>query len=92
MTWTPPALTASVVPGFPSALRERVWVGEGPQIACAYQGIKVLEYFAQLPSCLIGVEAYGSAHYWARESAMPVARSCRHIEAACETAGGYDQK
>jgi transposase len=28
---------------------------------------KVLEYFAQLPSCVIGIEACGSAHYWARE-------------------------
>ena len=28
---------------------------------------KVLEFFAQLPVCLIGMEACGSAHYWARE-------------------------
>jgi transposase len=28
---------------------------------------KVLEYFARLPPCLIGIEACGSAHYWARE-------------------------
>ena len=28
---------------------------------------KVLEYFAQLPPCVIGIEACGSAHYWARE-------------------------
>src|SRR5690242_18849562 len=28
---------------------------------------KVLEHFAQLPPCLIGIEACGSAHYWARE-------------------------
>ena len=28
---------------------------------------KVLEYFAQLPPCLIGMEACGGAHYWARE-------------------------
>jgi transposase len=27
---------------------------------------KVLEYFAQLVPCLIGMEACGSAHYWAR--------------------------
>ena len=25
------------------------------------------EYFAQLPSCLIGIEACGASHYWARE-------------------------
>jgi transposase len=28
---------------------------------------KVLEYFAQLPACLIGMEACGGAHYWDRE-------------------------
>lgn len=28
---------------------------------------KLREYFAQLPACLIGIEACGTAHYWARE-------------------------
>jgi transposase len=28
---------------------------------------KVLTYFAHLPSCLVGWEACGGAHYWARE-------------------------
>ena len=28
---------------------------------------KVLEFFATLPPCLIGIEACGGAHYWARE-------------------------
>jgi transposase len=28
---------------------------------------QVLGYFANLPTCLIGIEACGSAHYWARE-------------------------
>jgi transposase len=28
---------------------------------------KVLEYFAQLPPCLIGMEACAGSHYWARE-------------------------
>jgi len=28
---------------------------------------KVLEFFVQLPPCLIGMEACGSAHYWARK-------------------------
>jgi hypothetical protein len=28
---------------------------------------KVLPYFAQLPPCLIGLEACGGTHYWARE-------------------------
>ena len=28
---------------------------------------EVLEFFAQLPPCLIGIEACGGAHYWGRE-------------------------
>lgn len=28
---------------------------------------KVLEFFANLPPCLIGLEACGGSHYWARE-------------------------
>jgi len=28
---------------------------------------KVLDYFVQLPCCIIGIEACGGAHYWARE-------------------------
>jgi transposase len=28
---------------------------------------KVLELFAGLPPCLVGMEACGSAHHWARE-------------------------
>src|SRR3954447_18345533 len=28
---------------------------------------KVLEFFADLPRCVIGLEACGGAHYWARE-------------------------
>jgi transposase len=28
---------------------------------------KGLPYFAQLPLCLVGLEAWGGAHYWARE-------------------------
>jgi transposase len=30
---------------------------------------EVLKFFANLPVCLIGMEACGSAHYWAREIA-----------------------
>ena len=26
---------------------------------------KVLEFFATLPACLVGLEACGAAHYWA---------------------------
>jgi len=28
---------------------------------------QVLEYFANLPPCLVGMEACGSSHHWARE-------------------------
>src|SRR6202048_1750410 len=28
---------------------------------------KLLEFFASLPRCLVGLEASGSAHHWARE-------------------------
>lgn len=28
---------------------------------------KVLEFFANLPACVVGLEACGGAHYWARE-------------------------
>ncbi|MCH8465028.1 MAG: IS110 family transposase, partial [Roseinatronobacter sp.] len=28
---------------------------------------QMLEFFQRLPPCLIGIEACGSAHYWARE-------------------------
>jgi transposase len=27
----------------------------------------VLEFFAQLPPCVVGIEACGSSHYWGRE-------------------------
>src|SRR3974377_18205 len=30
---------------------------------------EVLAFFAKLPPCLVGMEACGSAHYWAREIA-----------------------
>src|SRR5690349_769390 len=30
---------------------------------------KVLEFFANLPACLVGLEACAAAHYWARELA-----------------------
>jgi transposase len=28
---------------------------------------EVLQFFAQLPPCVVGIEAYGGAHYWARD-------------------------
>lgn len=48
--------------------------------------IDVLPFFANLPSCLIGLEACGGAHYWARELAKLDARhtvrliSPRHVK------------
>jgi transposase len=30
---------------------------------------QVLEFFKKLPACLVGMEACGGAHYWAREIA-----------------------
>jgi transposase len=36
-------------------------------IARAMRRNKVLEFFASLPSCVVGLEASGSAHHWARE-------------------------
>lgn len=29
--------------------------------------IQLLKFFEKLPSCLVGIEACGSAHHWARE-------------------------
>jgi transposase len=28
---------------------------------------KLLEFFASLPACIVGLDASGSAHHWARE-------------------------
>jgi len=42
---------------------ERGRVGLRKQLARA----KVLQFFAQLPPCLVGIEACGSSHYWGRE-------------------------
>ena len=36
-------------------------------VAKALRRKDVLSFFAQLPECLVGMEACGSAHYWARE-------------------------
>jgi hypothetical protein len=36
-------------------------------VAKAIRRNKLLEFFASLPSCLVGLEASGSAHHWARE-------------------------
>jgi transposase len=29
--------------------------------------VKLVEYFGALPPCLVGIEAYPSAHHWGRE-------------------------
>ena len=36
-------------------------------VAKALRRKDVLGFFAQLPKCLVGLEACGSAHHWARE-------------------------
>ena len=36
-------------------------------VAKTVRRAKLLEFFASLPSCLVGLEASGSAHHWARE-------------------------
>jgi transposase len=36
-------------------------------VAKAIRRNKLLEFFASLPPCLVGLEACGSAHHWARE-------------------------
>jgi hypothetical protein len=41
---------------------------------------KVLEFFANLPACLVGIEACPSAHHWARE--ISKLRSCGASDAA----------
>jgi len=38
-----------------------------PQLRKRLQRGSVLEFFAQLPLCLVGIEACGGAHHWARE-------------------------
>ena len=36
---------------------------------------EVLAFFEKLPACLVGMEACGGAHHWAREIAALVTRS-----------------
>jgi len=36
-------------------------------VAKAIRRNKLLEFFASLPPCLLGLEASGSAHHWTRE-------------------------
>ena len=39
----------------------------GVVVAKAIRRNKMLEFFASLPPCRVGLEASGSAHHWARE-------------------------
>ena len=35
--------------------------------ASRFGGREMLPFFAKLPSCLVGIEACGTSHHWARE-------------------------
>lgn len=39
----------------------------GPVVRKALRRAQVLPFFAKLPSCLVGMEACGTSHHWARE-------------------------
>ena len=39
----------------------------GPSISRKVKRSKMLEFYSQIEPCLVGMEACGSAHYWARE-------------------------
>ena len=42
--------------------------GAGAVVICKRIGrSKVLEFFANLPPCLVGIEACATAHHWSRE-------------------------
>ena len=32
---------------------------------------QVIDFFSKIPPCLVGMEACGTAHHWAREVSMP---------------------
>ena len=63
----------------PAIIRHTVWLyidlakhvfqvhGARVVVAKAIRRNKLLEFFASLPSSLVGLEACGSAHHWARE-------------------------
>jgi transposase len=40
---------------------------EQPRLRKQLKRPKVLEFFAQMPRCEIGIEACGGAHYWSRK-------------------------
>jgi transposase len=42
--------------------------GQGqPIVRHQIRRTEVLKFFAKIPSCLVGIEACASAHYWGRE-------------------------
>ena len=41
------------------------------------QRSEVLAFFKALPPCLVGIEACGTAHYWAREIKAPRMRAAK---------------
>ena len=45
---------------------------------------EVLRFFEKLPSCLVGMEACGGAHYWARRSRTS-AMMCPHSTSLRQT-------
>ena len=53
---------------------------------------KVLPFMAQLPPCLLGMEASGGAHYWAREFTQLGHYSETHVPAVCETVCAEPEK
>ena len=44
----------------------------------------VLAFFAELPECLVGMEACGSAHHWAREL-IKLGRRADDAAGLCQT-------
>ena len=53
---------------------------------------KVLPFIAQLPPCLIGMEASGGAHYWAREFTKLGPHGETHAAAVCQTVCAEPEK
>jgi transposase len=51
-------------------------------VAKAMRRNKLQEFFASLPACLVGLEASGSAHHWAREL-IRLGHEARTMPPAC---------
>jgi len=48
-----------------------------PVVRKALRRAQVLPFFAKLPSCLVGMEACGTSHHWARCCATIKVRTAR---------------